>query len=84
MENLTKGQKIMTKPDTYAFKEFLKTIPLGDYPNTVKRIKDECMMNDYRFVNIKSGIARIKPLEFEKINLIAGYDILEKFKKPSN
>ena len=60
--------------DTQAFRDWLDSIPFGQYEQTLARIREEAKVNQFKIQNWRNG-TRIKPLEKDVINRIAGYDI---------
>jgi hypothetical protein len=60
--------------DTQRFRDWLDSIPYGEYEATLARIREEAKVNQFKIQNWRNGTG-IKPLEKDVINRIAGYDI---------
>ena len=60
-----------------SFRQWLDSIPTGEYPEIRKRILNDCIIKDYVFKNWRNGITKIPPLAKEKINSIANKNIFD-------
>ena len=59
------------------FKEWIDSIPVGNYKDIRKRVIKECRIKEQVFRHWKIGTVKVPPLAQEKINLIAGEEIFK-------
>lgn len=57
------------------FGNWIKTIPVGDYPNIRKRILTECKISEQVFRHWKCGNSKVPVLAQPIVNEIAGREI---------
>lgn len=73
---ITKTKPEKTYPrDTQQFRNWLNTVPRGQYTATVMRIMEACKVNNHKYRNWMSGKTAFTPLEKETINGVAGINV---------
>lgn len=75
---ITKAEPKKIYPrDTQTFRDWLNTVPRGQYTATVARVIDVCKVNRHKYNNWMSGKTSFTPLEKEKINEVAGIEVFK-------
>ena len=63
--------------ETNLFKEWIDSIPVGNYRTIRMRVIQECRIKEQVFRHWKIGTVKVPPLAQEKINKIADKEIFK-------
>lgn len=65
------NRTIKSPTDAEILQRWLKTIPYGEYNNTIKRLVDECLVSRSTFNNWRYGLSRIPASGKRDINRVS-------------